>query len=220
VAICDCGLERSDARSRRRSRERKAERRVRARRFRWGRSGARRRSAVAARIGLDWPAMSGWKARAARIARAEKSWAGAVRTAFCGSLQELRTHLQRLDQDAAGASAQEGALARSRQSDDRGQEAGEDRGALQRSSDDGLPLAASVSPRPGKRQAANAGEEWSKRMKLSSSNPSRADGPSCRKRGGKARHSGLHQTTSPSSSPATRGARPSMRSCFRSTALQ
>src|ERR1700735_1318559 len=37
------------------------------------------------------------------------------------SLQELRAHLQYADQDAEGASAQEGPLARSRARDDRGQ---------------------------------------------------------------------------------------------------
>ena len=42
----------------------------------------------------------------------------------------LRAHLQYADQDADGASAQEGPLARSRARDDRGQEPGQDRGAL------------------------------------------------------------------------------------------
>ena len=45
-------------------------------------------------------------------------------------------------------------MARSRPGDDRGQEPGEDRGALRRPSDDGLPLASSVSARAGCQQAA------------------------------------------------------------------
>ena len=72
---------------------------------------------------------------------------GPLARTFAVSLQELWAHLQCADQDADGASAQEGEMARSRQSDDRGQEPGEDRGALRRSSDDGVPLATSVSAR-------------------------------------------------------------------------
>jgi hypothetical protein len=45
--------------------------RVRARRFRWRRRLARRRGAAAGRMRLDRPAMSVWKARAARIAGRE-----------------------------------------------------------------------------------------------------------------------------------------------------
>ena len=81
---------------------------------------------------------------------------GPVGRAFAVSLQELRAHLQRADQDADGASAQEGEMARSRPGDDRGQKPGQDRGTVRRSSDDGVPLAASVSARAGRRQAANA----------------------------------------------------------------
>ena len=75
--------------------------------------------------------------------------------AFAVSLQELRAHVQRADQNADGASAQEGEVARSRPGDDRGQEPGEDRGAVRRPSDDRLPLAASVSSRARRRQASN-----------------------------------------------------------------
>ena len=81
---------------------------------------------------------------------------GPLARAFAVSLQELRAHLQCADQDADGASAQEGKMARSRARDDRGQEPGEDRGALRRPSDDGVSLAPSVSARPGKRQAPEA----------------------------------------------------------------
>ena len=54
---------------------------------------------------------------------------GPLARAFAVSLQELRAHLQCADQDADGASAQEGEMARSRPGDDRGQEPGQDRGA-------------------------------------------------------------------------------------------
>ena len=63
------------------------------------------------------------------------------------SLQSLPAHVQRSDQDADGASAQEGEVAGSRPGDDRGHESGEDRETLRRPSNDGVPLAASVSPR-------------------------------------------------------------------------
>ena len=66
---------------------------------------------------------------------------GPLARTFAVSLHELRAHVQRADQDPNGASAQEGPLARSRQSDDRRQELGEDRGALRRSSADGVSLA-------------------------------------------------------------------------------
>jgi hypothetical protein len=46
---------------------------------------------------------------------------GPLARAFVISLQELRAHIQRADQHPDGASAQEGALARSRRGDDRGQ---------------------------------------------------------------------------------------------------
>ena len=74
--------------------------------------------------------------------------------------------------------------------DDRGQERGQDRATVRRSSDDGLPLAASVSARACRQQAARCAGS-SKRTKPSSSNPSKAGAPTCRaarKRGGKARH--------------------------------
>jgi hypothetical protein len=65
------GLERSDARLWRRSRAGKVGRRVRARRFLWRRRLARRRGAAAAKMRLARPAMSVWKAKAARIAGRE-----------------------------------------------------------------------------------------------------------------------------------------------------
>ena len=85
-------------------------------------------------------------------------WLGPFGRAFAISLQELRAHVQRADQNADGASAQEGALARSRAGDDRGHEPGEDRGVVWRSSDHGVPLAASVFSRARRRQASNV--EW------------------------------------------------------------
>ena len=125
--------------------------------------------------------------------------AGVVRRAFAVSLQELPAHVQRADQNADGASAQEGEMARSRARDDRGQEPGEDRGALRRPSDNRLPLAASVSSRAGRQQASNLSES-SKRTKPSSSNPSKAtvrSAAQARKRGGTARHPGSYQDNIP-----------------------
>ena len=63
----------------------------------------------------------------------------------CGalSLQELRAHLQPPDQDADGATAHKGALARSRPGDDRGNQRGEGRRALRCPCQHGVPL---VSP--------------------------------------------------------------------------
>ena len=58
-----------------------------------------------------------------------------------------------------GASAQEGEMARARARDDRGQEPGQDRATMRRSSDDRLPLAASVSARACRQQAANAARD-------------------------------------------------------------
>ena len=86
-------------------------------------------------------------------------------------------------------------------------------------SDDGLPLAASVSPRARTLRRIVEADE-----RPSSSNRSRTAGPTCRaRRANGAERQGIRgsiRTTSPSSSPATGRARPSMRSCFRSTALQ
>jgi hypothetical protein len=52
-------------------------------------------------------------------------------------------------------------MARLRARDDRGQEPGQDRATVRRSSDDRVPLAPSVSPRAGGQQAANAA--WDRR---------------------------------------------------------
>jgi len=79
---------------------------------------------------------------------------GPLGRAVAVSVQELRAHVQCIDQNAHGAPAQEGALARSRPRDDRGHEPGEDRETLRRPSDHRLPLAASVSPRACRRQAS------------------------------------------------------------------
>ena len=151
-------------------------------------------------------------------------WLGPLAWAFAVSLQELRAHLQYADQDADGASAQEGPLARSRARDDRGQEPGQDRGALRNPSDDGVSLASSVSARPCKRQAPELERNRRSGRKPSFSNPSRADGPTCReRREGAAERPGIlafARTTFPSSSPATGTAPPSTRSWPRSTALR
>jgi hypothetical protein len=80
---------------------------------------------------------------------------GPLARAFAISLQELRAHIQRADQHPDGASAQEGALARSRPGDDRGQKSGQDRPTVRRPSDDGVSLAPSVSPHTRFRQAAD-----------------------------------------------------------------
>ena len=86
-------------------------------------------------------------------------------------------------------------------------------------SDDGLPLAASVSPRARTLRRIVEADE-----RPSSSNRSRTAGPTCRaRRANGAERQGIRgsiRTTSPSSSPATGRARPSTRSCLRSTALQ
>jgi hypothetical protein len=79
-----------------------------------GRGGARRRGAAAERMGLDRPAMSVWKARAAHIARAAKSSAGAAHTAFCGFAARAAGARSTRYQDPDGASAQEGTMSRSR----------------------------------------------------------------------------------------------------------
>ena len=151
---------------------------------------------------------------------------GPLAWAFAVSLQELRAHLQYADQDADGASAQEGPLARSRARDDRGQEPGE------------TPRRSAESIRRSRRfvgvigfcaplQATSPGlkEKSSKRTKPSFSNPSRADGPTCReRREGAAERPGRPRpstrTTFPSLSPATGTAPPSTRSWPRSTALR
>ena len=130
---------------------------------------------------MERRALSGWKAGAARIARVADRRLGPLGRAVAIPLQELRTHVQRLDQNAHGASAQEGEVARSRPGDDRGQEPGEDRETVRRPSDHRVPLAASVPARARRRQASQF-ERMSRRMRPSSSNPSRAAGPTCRAR--------------------------------------
>jgi hypothetical protein len=109
-------------------------------------------SLAAKRTRWERPASSASRLRAVLIARAARALGPLART-FAVSLQELRAHLQCADQDADGASAQEGEMARSSARDDRGQKPGQDRGALRRPSDDAVSLATSVSARPRKRQA-------------------------------------------------------------------
>jgi hypothetical protein len=157
--------------------------------------------------------MNGWKAKAAALRRPRDRRPGPSAWAVAVSLQELRTHLQRPDQDAAGASAQGGASARSRPGDDRGQEPAEDRRTVRRSF---------------RRRPSVGGIGFSARPNVEGDRRSRRDlhprivqGPLVRPaaQGAQTGRNGI-RTTSPSSSPATGRARPSMRSCFRSTALQ
>ena len=72
------------------------------------------------------------------------------------SLQGLRTHVQRAHQDADGAAAKEGPLARPCPSDDRRQKPGEDHRTLRRPPEHSLSLAASVSLLARGGQAQNA----------------------------------------------------------------
>ena len=105
-------------------------------------------------------------------------------------------HLQRPDQDAAGASAQEGALARSRAGDDRGQEPGEDRRTVRRSfrrrpSVGGIGFSA----RPNVEKDRRSRRET---FILESFKGRWSDLPrKARKRGGTARHPRLHQDNIP-----------------------
>jgi hypothetical protein len=105
-------------------------------------------------------------------------------------------HLQRPDQDAAGASAQEGALARSRAGDDRGQEPGEERRTVRRSfrrrpSVGGIGFSA----RPNVEKDRRSRRET---FILESFKDRWSDLPrKARKRGGTARHPRLHQDNIP-----------------------
>jgi hypothetical protein len=125
---------------------------------------------------------------------------GPLTRSFAVSLQELRAHVQRADQDADGASAQEGPLARSRPSDDRGQEPDEDRGALRRSSETAFRwrhrfLRAPASDKP---RALRGIVEADETFILESFKGRWSDLPrKARKRGGTARHPGLHQDNIP-----------------------
>ena len=140
-------------------------------------------------------------------------------------LQELRAHLQRADQDADGASAQERALARSRARDDRAAKAwprppqlcGVHPTTAFRWRHRFLRAPAADKPRTLARDRRGG-------RNRSSSNPSRAGGPICRarlsKRGGNGpRIQGFIRTIFLCSSPATGRARPSTPSCRRTTAL-
>ena len=130
---------------------------------------------------------------------------GTLAWTFAVPLQELRAHVQRPDQDAHGASAQEREMARSRQSDDRGQEPGEDRRTLRRSPNDSLPLAASVSPRARFRQAPDAERDRRGGRDL---HPRILHGPMVRPaaKGAEARRNG--QTSRPSPGQYSRSRRP------------
>src|ERR1700734_4229008 len=126
-----------------------------------------------------------------------------------------------MEENLSGTS--EGPLARSRARDDRGQEPGEDRGALRNPSDDGVSLASSVSARPCKRQAPglerNVRSDRTLRSRI-------LQGPTVRpaEKGAKARRNGQASWPSPGQhshpSPATGTAPPSTRSWPRSTALR
>ena len=126
--------------------------------------------------------------------------------AFALSLQGVPAHLQRADQDADGASAQEGEAARPRPGDDRGQEPGQDgelcgvhpttafrwRHRFLRAPADDKPRTLS---------------DIVEGMRPSSSNCSRAVGPTCRaghaSGGARPAIRAPIRTTFPSSSPAT-----------------
>ena len=91
-------------------------------------------------------------------------------------------------------------MARSRPGDDRGHEPGEDRETVRRSSDDGLPLAASVSARARRRQASKLSGlvEADETFILESFKGRWSDLPrKARKRGGTARHPGPYQDNIP-----------------------
>ena len=126
---------------------------------------------------------------------------GPLARTFAVSLQELWAHLQCADQDADGASAQEGEMARSRPGDDRGQEPSQDRATVRRSSDDGVPLAPSVSARAGCQQAAKLKRDRRSgrdlRPRILQGPMVRSAAPVPRKRGGKARHPGPYQDNIP-----------------------
>ena len=136
---------------------------------------------------------------------------GPLGRAVAISLQESRAHVQRLDQNADGASAQEGEVARPRARDDRGQKPGEDCGAARRSSDHRVPLAAPVpgAPADDKPRSLSGIVEADE---IVDPDPSKAAGPTCRaRRGSGAERPGIRaaiKTTFPSSSPATGRARP------------
>ena len=113
------------------------------------------------------------------------------------SLQGVRAHLQRRDQDGDGPVAQEGALARPGAGDDRRRQPGQGGRALRRPSDHGLSLAASVPRRSGARQAAEvAGNRGSGR----NLHPRIVQGPALR---------------SDRARPASGAARPGIRAPFR-----
>jgi hypothetical protein len=108
--------------------------------------------------------------------------------------------------------------------DDRGQEPGEDRGALRRPSDDGLLLVSSVSARPAsdKPRGLRGIVEADETFILESLKGRWSDLPRAGHANAAARPGMLAfiRTTFPFSSPATGKAPPSTRSCLRSTALR
>ena len=147
---------------------------------------------------------------------------GPLERAVAVPLQELRAHVQWVDQNAHGAPAQEGALARSCPGDDRGPEPGEDRETLRRPSDHRLPLAPSVSPRARRRQTSNVERNCRGGSDLHSRILQRPlVRPAAQGSANGAEQPGipaLIRTTLPSSSPATGRGRPSMPFCRRTTA--
>ena len=146
---------------------------------------------------------------------------GPVGRAVAVSLQELRAHLQCVDQDTDGASAQEGEMARSRPGDDRGRKPGEDRATVRGPSTTAFRwrhrfLRAPSDDKPRRfTEIVEADETFILNL-------SRAVGPICRaRRESAAERPGMRaftRTTFPSSSPATGKARRWTPCCRRPTA--
>ena len=137
--------------------------------------------------------------------------------------KSLRAHVQRADQDAHGASAQEGPLARSRQSDDRRH------GLAKTAALCGVHPTTAFrwrhrflrAPASDKPRSLRGIVEADETFILEIFKGRWSDLPrKARKRGGKADMPAFIRTTFPFSSPATGKARPSTRSCLRSTALR
>ena len=153
------------------------------------------------RTRLERPVLSGSRLKGVRIARAARSLAGAVRTGClrfrcksCGRTFNALTktpmaHLRKKEKwlDHARAMIEGKSLAKTA-------------ATVRRSSDDGLPLAASVSPLACRRQAAKLRGivEADETFILESFKGRWSDLPrAARKRGGKARHPGLYQDNIP-----------------------
>ncbi len=125
-----------------RSRRRLEDRRTRRRRLP---RGTRASSAGFARTRWGTSARRRWNAGVAPLRGARHRRLGTGERSGALPLQELRAHVQRPDEDADGGAAQEGAMARPRPGDDRGNQRGEGRRTLPRPPHHGLPLATPVS---------------------------------------------------------------------------